>query len=65
VNWTGSAFVNAEKSDFHHLLQPLVMVQIGAGKARGETGDRPAARRRPQFEGRAGRELRQSWQRQP
>ena len=33
VNWTGSAFVNAKKSDFHDLLQPLVMVQIGGGKA--------------------------------
>ncbi len=36
--------VHAEPSDFHDLLQPLVMVQIGAGKARGETGDLPAAR---------------------
>jgi hypothetical protein len=45
VNWTGSAFVNAEKSDFHDLLQPLVMVQSGAGNARGKTGDLPAARR--------------------
>jgi hypothetical protein len=44
VNWTGSGFVNAEKSDFHDLLQPLVMVEIGAGKARGETGDPPVAR---------------------
>jgi hypothetical protein len=33
VNRTGSAFVNAKKSDFHDLLQPLVMVQIGGGKA--------------------------------
>jgi hypothetical protein len=37
--------VHAEPSDFHDLLQPLVMVEIGADKARGETGDRPAARR--------------------
>src|SRR6476646_5617471 len=33
VNRTGSAFVNAKKSDFHDLLQPLVMVKIGGGKA--------------------------------
>jgi hypothetical protein len=43
VNRIGSASVNAESSDFHDLLQPLVMVQIGAGEARGETGDLPAA----------------------
>jgi hypothetical protein len=45
VNWIGPASVNAEPSDFLDLLQPLVVVQIGAGKARGETGDPPAARR--------------------
>jgi len=39
----GGAFVNADEPDFHDLLQPLVTVQIGAGKAPGETGDLPAA----------------------
>jgi hypothetical protein len=37
--------VHAEPSDFHDLLQPLVMAEISAGKARRETGDLPAARR--------------------
>jgi hypothetical protein len=43
VKRIGSASVNADEPDFHDLLQPLIMVQVGAGKARGETGDLPAA----------------------